>query len=621
MIKTSTTLNKTMSMKRAGSIVISTLILAYLILSLTTHYGPFPIEEVESLENLQVNLINPSNQAVSSRNVTFHYGVVGDAKIKTASLFIDGVENQTLNYLSQYFNDSTMEFGEKLKQRVNSAIPLVINYDESKARNETVASPQLLYGIVLYKVTGNQTYLNYAIETAEWLNLTDNRQFLIFWYNTTSGDRAFVSTNGFEGHLYALVALTEQDSRFSSLTTWALNEFYGIFVPTTNLSYVSVHSDETPDIEYADLGVQAYRIALFSYAYSITKNVTYRHWANDLISAFWNHRSAINITPTYLNQNGSVLYNYVKEDQHAGNFLLALESAYYYTKDSCYKEIIKTYAQAVSTYFWNPTLKRFIYRINWETGTVLWHASVHGFSILDTGLVNAYLLTGNQTFLERARSDYDELVVMGYILKNGLIVHAIDNNNNVINRQSNWGWNKFAFSAGYIFYVLTKNETYLNVLDTLYTSFHHHWKTHGYAGNIDAYNFSPLDSSIFLCEYAHVLGAMLQVDRELNGGAYTGNTFSSLFQELGEIQFANPLGKFGTGYFRIKNLRTGNHTWNVRVYDLEGRESDGMEIKFLVISATGGGYGGSIIKMVTNVIGEPSSELTGFVDEKHEKTL
>lgn len=513
---------------------------------------------------VKTSLTNPSSGAGFFQNITFHYNPVSIAKIESVSLLIDGVENQTFGHLSQYLNDSTKEFGEKLKQRVSSAVPLVINYDESRARNETVASPQLLSAVLLYKVTGNKTYLGYAIETALWLNSTRNRQFLLFWYNTTSKQRAHVSTNGFD--INALIALTEQDGRFLQLTNWALNEFHRIFVPKTNLGYVSVHFDETPDIGYADLGNQAQRIALFSYAYSITKNTTYGQWAKDLTSAFWDRRSAINMTPAYLDQDGSAKYNYIKEDQHAGNFLLALESAYYYTKDDYYKEIIKTYANAASTYFWDASVRRFLYRIDWETGAVLWRASVHGFSMLDMGLVNAYILMGNQTFLERARSDYNELVVKGCLLRNGLIVHGIDNNNKIINPQSNWAWNKFAFPAGYVFYVLTKNQTYLNALNLLYRSLQYHWKTHGYVGNIDSYSLSPIGSSIFLAEYVYVLNAMLHLYRELHGDAGTSNTSSdSPFLELGDIQYTNPFERFGTGNFEIKNFRVDNHVGNLRI--------------------------------------------------------
>ena len=541
------------NMKKAGLLLILILIFSVVSEVLFLTACALDNDRGSSENSVEVNLINPSKSAESSRNTTFHYDAVSSAKIESLSLFINGVENQTFDHLSRYLNDSTKEFGEKLKQRVSSAVPLVISYDESKARNESVASPQLLSAVLLYKVTGNKTYLKYATETAKWLNLTRNKQFLLFWYDTTSEQRARVSTSGFD--INALIALTEQDSRFLRLTSWALNEFHRIFVPKTNLSYCSVHFDETPDIGYVDLSSQARCIALFGYAYSVTKNMTYRQWAKDLTSAFWNRRSAINITPAYLDQDGSAKYDYVKEDQHAGNFLLGLESAYYYTKDDYYKEIIKTYAQAVSTYFWNPSVRRFMYRINWRTGAVLWYASVHGFSILDMGLVNAYLLTGNQTFLERARSDYDELVVKGHILRSGLIVHAIDNNNKIINEQSNWGWNNWAFPAGYVFYVLTKNETYLNALNVLYTSLQHHWKTHGYVGSIDSYNFSPLGSSIFLAEYVNVLNAMLYVDRGSHGGADTGNKSNSPFQELGDTQYANPFERFGTGYFEIKNLR------------------------------------------------------------------
>ncbi|MBX5327571.1 MAG: hypothetical protein ACQXXH_02895 [Candidatus Bathyarchaeia archaeon] len=514
-------------------------------------------------------------------------------------MFVDGAENQVLNYLSRYFNDSTVQFSEKLRQKVSSVIPLVINYNEIQGKNEKGASPQLLSGVLLYKITGNETYLHYAKETAEWLNQSGNREFLLFWYNVSNGGRASISTNGFEAHLYALIALVEQDNRFLPLANWALNEFHRIFVPATNLSYVSVRSDETPDISFADLGNQAYRIALFSYAYAITKNVTYKQWAKDLTSAFWDRKSAINITPAYLNQNGSVLYDYVKEDQHAGFFLLGLESAYYYTKDHYYREIIESYAKAVSTYFWHSTTRRFMYRIQWETGAVTWYGSVHGFSLLDLGLVNAYLLTGNRIFLERARSDYDELIVKGYILKNGLIVHAINNNNQVINPESNWGWNKFAFPAGYAFYVLTRNETYLNALNTLYAALRHHWKTHGYVASIDSNTFSPLGSSILLSEYVHVLNAMLYVDRELHGGAFTGNTFDYLFREVGAIQYCNPQEKFGMGYFRLKGIPAGNHSWNVIVFDAEGNIIESVEMEFSVPSLMAGGIrGGGIKKLV-----------------------
>jgi hypothetical protein len=558
----------------------------------TTTSFSFSINDAQIFENLQVNLISPSHQATTFCDITFRYSVIGGTRIKQASLFIDGVENQTLDYLSRYFKDSAREFGEKLKQRVSSTIPLVVNFDESKAQNETIASPQLLSGVLLYKITGNETYLNYAVETAEWLKQGNNRQFLLFWYNTSNGRRAQVSTNGFDVHLYALVALTKESGKYVSLTNWALNEIHRIFVPPSNLSYVSVRFDESPDMAFADLGNQALRIELFSYAYSVTRNATYKQWAKDLVSAFWNRRSAINITPAYLNQNSSARYNFVKEDQHAGNFLLALESAYYFTGDDYYKETIDSYARAVSTYFWHPVVKRFMYRIDWQNGTVLWYASVHGFSLLDMGLLNAYLVTGNQTFFERARSDFDELVVKGAILRNGLIVHGVDNSNNVINRQSNWGWNKFAFTAGYMLYVLTKNATYLNLLDTLYSGLQYHWKSHGYVNNIDANSFSPLGASISLAEYVHVLNAMLYVDRESHGGAFTGNTFNYLFRELGEVQFANPLEKFGVGYFRVKGVSVGNHTWFVRVCNVQRGESNGIAEAFSVESATGGGGGG-----------------------------
>ena len=370
-----------------------------------------------------VTLVSPHDQAVFlSPNITFEYEVTDQNGIENASLYINGVRNQTIDYLNIYHNDTKRVWAEKLKQRVNSTCPLTIIYNEKKEVNTAKATPELLWGVVLYKITGNQTYLNGALEVADWLNENGRRQFLVFPLDMEIGQRFNGPTTGMYG--YPILILAEMNDTYMNLAEWYVKELYRIFTDkTTNLMYYSVDQNENPIISYDEIGRP--KPMTFAYLYYLTGKKTYKQWLRNWVDAFWSRKTAENITPGYIDANDvSIPYIVVKEGQHFGRWLLNLEMFYYYTGDDYFKHIIKDVANAVSKWIWYPEKNRFRYHVKWNNPSAGSTLTVHGFSLLDMGMINAYLLWRNQTWLDYARRDYDELIIKRKILSShNLIYH------------------------------------------------------------------------------------------------------------------------------------------------------------------------------------------------------
>ncbi len=536
-------------------------------------------------KNPTVTLINPQDDAIVSPNLTFEYRAADVNGIKNASLYINGVRNQSINYLNLYYNDTERIWAEKLKQRVNSTCPLTIAYDEYTETNTTRATPELLWGVVLYKITGNKTYLSGALEVANWLKKTENRQFLIFPLNPTTGKRASSSTTGMLG--YPILILAEINALYMDLAEWYVKELHRIFSnKNTNLLYASV--DENENVANSIDQVGRYKPMTFAYIYNLTGDETYKQWLRDWTDAFWNRKTSENITPGYLDANDfSVPFTMIKEDQHFGRWLLNLEMFYYYTRDYYYKSIIKDVANAVSKWIWYPEKNRFRYYVIWNNPSYGSTNTVHGFSLLDIGMINAYLLWGNQTWLNYARSDYDELIVKGKILSHhNLIYHAITASDNVFNPEANWYWNKYAVQAGYMLYLITKNQIYLDSIKTLHQGvYDNQWGTRGYIDRVNAVTLAEYEGakSVNLEEIPHIIYPNLLADREQYGDTYMANDeFDKIFEEYGEMKYMNPKENFGMGYFRIKNLAEREYTWNIKVYDTIGKEGWGDQRSFIV---------------------------------------
>jgi hypothetical protein len=420
---------------------------------------------------------------------------------------------------------------------------------------------------------------------ANWLNATNKRQFLIFPLDITTGRQYSGATKGMYG--YPILILAEMDTSYGELAEWYAKEIYRIFSnKTTHLMYCSVDENENPIISNDEIGRN--KPMIYAYVYHLTRNETYKQWLSDWTDAFWNNRTTENITPGYQNADDfSIPYTQVKEDQHFGRWLLNLEMFYYYTKDSYYKDIIKKVANAVSKWVWYPEKNRFRYFVTWNKPSQCSSLTVHGFSILDLGMINAYLLWGNQTWLEYARRDYDELILKKKILSShNLIYHAISSSDSVFNPESSWYWNKFAVQAGYMLYLLTKNQTYLESISALHEGAYDSQRgIRGYITKVHADTLSryPDAKSVSLGEIIHIVYPNLLGDRERYGDAHLANTnFEEIFEEYGEMKLIDPKEVFALNNFRIKNLSEGEYTWNIQVYDIQGREEWGVQRTFSV---------------------------------------
>jgi hypothetical protein len=351
--------------------------------------------------------------------------------------------------------------------QVNSSFPYS-RKGSSTWTNETEAT--YLAGGILALQTGNSTYLAKANELCVWLNSTDKRN-LFYSYDLSTGRWTAYGTTGYAAMRLAELAVYANIScRWKPLLKEVANMFLNRYVNNaTNRIYSAVlYSGWIADY-IAGSHQTSDTIAALTLAANVLGDRGLREEAYKLIMSY--SLGATRLPYHQIRQDGSPYAAYCKEDETFGLYVLAMETYHnFFPKISDVKRRIEDVVQAGYRYLWNPEKRRWNYRVNADTGAVIANNGVHGFGYVDEAFLQAALIWNNATWLVRAKSDMDEMVLREAIVRSGgLIAHSTSE----WSLDSDEYWNVAARRTLVLFYNLNQagfhhNASYLTCATNLF---------------------------------------------------------------------------------------------------------------------------------------------------------
>jgi len=412
--------------------------------------------------------------------------------------------------------------------KVNASFPFV---KEGTATFTNETREELLSGAVLYLQTGNSSYLDEPEAVCQWLNGETEKKHLWFTYDLNTGwqkDTVYAKDAAYAVERLAVYA--NISTEWKPLLQEVVNEFIRIYIPSdTHRIVFYVDENDTVGDDTCWAAYQSHAIQALSIASKVLENDTVKNVAYSMIMNYT--LGSVNLPYHGINQDGTAKAEYCKEDETFGNYLLAMETFYYYYPDNTtVKDRIKDVAFA-SQYMWNSGQQRWNYKTNANTGGVVDSIAVHGFGLTDESLFNAYLIWGNTTWRERAKQDFDTMVVDGAIINSGIIDHSTD-----LPDDGSDGWNVHGRRFANIYYCYSSNQTFLNYGNFLFANAtQKHNRTLGWAYRIVC--TTGADYSGWENKRLHFQTFLTY----LNITAFSINAFTDVFRYFGIPELGNSL--------------------------------------------------------------------------------
>jgi len=426
-------------------------------------------------------------------------------------------------------------FDKMIQRQVNGSFPLTKEYDEYNEEFTNESYQQNLWGANMYKLMNNNTaFLEPAYEYANWLDSQPiSRLWQTYNYDTESWDDSQVQNAiGAAQQLLALSILTNVNSSYSTLLETALENYTAIFVDSTTYIVRDVKIDGTSPATTITTDTHAWGTVAVLYAAVVLDNETWKDYACEL-AVSWT-LSPLNIPYHQIyTATGNPYSYYCKEDQGFGHLALSMLMTYAYTANATIYTTTQNMIEQCAASFWLPSKNRFRYMINATDGSNWSDLTVHGFGWLEEALLQGYLLYGNTIWLERIRSDYNNLVFQGKILQNDMIVHGINTDDEFTgDEESSDYWNVMAKRMGQLYYSLNVTGYYQNTTFLIegYSKLYGatgwgHYGTWGWDSVIFTENMSSYTTSNTM--------TLSLISKNMQRKNVTINTFTDLYTEFG----------------------------------------------------------------------------------------
>ncbi len=436
-------------------------------------------------------------------------------------------------------------FSRSVERAINETFPYVRGYDEVNGLSSKATAGDMFSGVQFYLITGNQTYLDWTYKVANWLNNTSDDPKDAF--STYIVDQGFseddpMSASSAGGILMSLCQLVKVNLRHMSLLNKIANAALNYFVPTdTYRIQRAVYRDGTVKDSWSKTSDLSLACGL-AWAYNITGNDTYRDAAVRLCVNY--SLSPIHIPYHGVDQDGG---QHLPQDsgwygtklEGFGHLGMALASVYYFTRNDTVKDKLNETTWYYSHYAWNETSKRFMYRINSTDGTVcggVEHYSTHSFAMVEQALFLAYLLTGNTTWRDKARSDFDHLALIkntlpnNDILKRNLVTHSSSGASYGVNTLWSFMTPLSALTSSNYY----SNKSYLEAFNKLYAaySFCVGTSSKGYYSSIEIPQPGEEDNDWDV--YTNPVASLGLVSYWLNNRTGTIQNFDDYFEVIGD---------------------------------------------------------------------------------------
>jgi hypothetical protein len=369
-------------------------------------------------------------------------------------------------------------------------------YNYHTHTNESVALPYLIHSIYQYLITSDEAYLNTTKRTAD-----DIRNYLflgvdncVYSWNPVTHSRttATLETHDVATILHSLILLARIDNSYIALAERITNGIVNKYINPNNNLLCSNICSAGYGTNFANEEMLIVKDLLMMY--ELTGNITYRDKALDILIASWALRDPVtNLLGISYYPDGTVIDPEMKQGGTGGGFLNSLNYAYYITQDPTVKTMIEDYSQAMNNYIYSDQLKAYRYR----TYTSGWYNPSHNiyefcYGWLDDAMIRAYHITNNPTTYTTANTDFNTSFMDWLTIRNFLVVHGTNPNGNDYTYQSVI-YHTFSIPfVGYMMYLETGDESYLDLSIQFYHQLmlkHKRENPAGYIVSINPYTF------------------------------------------------------------------------------------------------------------------------------------
>jgi len=348
----------------------------------------------------------------------------------------------------------------------------------------SISQEELLTGALLSLQTGDNSSLQAAEDVAVWLNQTTVKKHIWFTYNSSSGWQTTpISPDPGAGVITRLAVYAHLVPKWKPLLQQIANEWIRIYLPlSTARVHYKVLPDDTvyldPNNAYRDYCVAPYQssgIIALTLASAVLGNTTLKNLAYRMIMNYTNYDPALaphHLSTHAIYPNGTLdlqVYYFSKEDEDYATYMGAMETFYYYyPQNTTVRSRIYDQAWDGAQAMWNSTGQCWNYKTDIRSGSLDLtsgppYLAVHGFGMTDEVLIGAYLIFGNTTWRDRARQDFDSLVINEKIMTHGLIDHSTYHPN-----YAQEAWNVHGRRTAVILSNLFNNQTYLRWANMLF---------------------------------------------------------------------------------------------------------------------------------------------------------
>ena len=348
-----------------------------------------------------------------------------------------------------------------------------------------------------YLITGDDQYLIDAKMVADDIEKYMITRDDVKIYLTVTGDKkSFYRVWEFPTeNRYLIISLSRLamiDDNYSELVSKLTDAMIRNEINSeTNLFYTSIYPkgeiyDKTMYFSYGgDVGIEA-----LLWAFMATNNERYLEQAKNTILQYWDLRDKnTNLIPSWVYADtGEIKENYMQQ-YGAGAFLKVLLHYYYLTDDEKFLDIIDTYSNSISTYFWDGMTWN--YRVD-TNGKILSPLIEANYPKLDDAffLIHSIDPVKYNKLYDLGKSDFDNSFLNGKSVTNGLIKHGVrDDGTDDGNHQA---MITYAFpviqNVAMRLYKDTGNSAYYETLESHYISvIDNHKRKYGYVTAIDPY--------------------------------------------------------------------------------------------------------------------------------------
>lgn len=366
----------------------------------------------------------------------------------------------------------------------------------------------------MYKITNDTNYLNAAWEMFQdaWnrcvklVSATDKTGYIWFAYDwkndTLLNSRAYP--------IEIFVPFAKEDPRYIPYFELLIAGSHNLFWSPKNLIYAERDSITgtilSKNFHITWKNAAHRKLSQLLWMYDLTKNSTYKKWADDTIEAIYNLRSrTTNLIPREVNADTGTVLDSTISHYDMSNWLGTLELAYYLmggktsagTGNHTYVELINHTAKAISNYMWYANEQRWVYKSEYTTGAKSFNIPEMNSIHVDYSMILAYEITGVKEYLQKAIKAFDSEfmgtdlnIPNGFLMSKSLVIHSPS----TYSTQSQFTGNSnlMVSRTAYLIYLYTQDPIYMKKSAYHYNQLiNKHKSSKGYSNMVDTSTMQP----------------------------------------------------------------------------------------------------------------------------------